>query len=94
MPLLVLFNGKNVIDACSGCASISLGLGPLIFGASKDLFSRCGLTLTSLESLKLSYSHLCFCLLNVCSYTPVLVLTGSGLLITTLVQIFTRSLVS
>lgn len=83
-----------MIYACSGCASISLGLGPLIFGASKDLFSRCGLTLISCESLKLPYSHLCFCLPNVCSYTPVLVLTGSGLLITTLVQSFTRSVVS
>ena len=28
-------------DLSSGCASISLGLGPLIFGASKDLFARC-----------------------------------------------------
>lgn len=51
-------NFALVIHANSGCASISLGLGPLIFGASKDLFARCN------SAFSRYHSFLCsFCIL-------------------------------
>jgi hypothetical protein len=57
-----------------------LGLGPLIFGASKDLFARCNPVA--------ELSRVFICSLSACSYTPVLALTGSGLLLLTLVMRF------
>ncbi len=47
----------QLMSITSGCASISLGLGPLIFGASKDLFARWNVNMRTLLPVECEHAH-------------------------------------